>query len=349
MSDARAAALVEELLAAPVGVAVLARLEADHRPDLAWFEAPADSEREAVRRAVAWVRSRSFGELMALALHVAESLAGPWVPGAPASLARCFRLAGERRPIAEAIVGEHLRPLDGPCDVEAQQWWLGDEVAGAPPPRRLFMDFDRVYGSGELTWAGLWTVTDPPAELHGELMSAWEHYRGPISRWRLPVRAGARVWEIRSVRDWARLVETYPREARGRHEGWELPGPNQDLWELRELLAVPGQSAARVRTGGHLLPDWAAVAEEWDGVHLTWAGFLTSEGRVWDLEGEVVTMLRYWGSERTLWLADVFGEPEPFAAPMLGSGAGSVTGIDARTRADRRRQDAAFIRAQLGR
>ncbi len=349
MSDARASALVEELLAAPVGVAVLARLEADHRPDLAWFEAPDDSDHEAVQRVAAWVRSKSFGELMALTLYAAESLAGPWVPGAPASLARCFRVAGQRRPIAEAIVSEHLRPLDAPCDLEAQQWWLGDEVADARPPRRLFMAFDHVYGNGEFTWAGLRTVTDPPAELHAELVSAWELYPGPISRWRLPVRAGARVWEIRSVRDWARLVETYPRTAMAPHQGWELPGPNQHLGELRELLAVPGQSAARVRTGGHLLPDWAAVAEEWDGIHLTWAGFLTSEGRVWDLGGDAVTMLRYWASEQTLWLADVFGEPEPTAAPMLGAETDSDRGIDVRTQLDRRQQDFAFITAQLGR
>lgn len=155
MSDARASALVEELLAAPVGVAVLARLEADLRPDLAWFEAPDDSTHEAVQRAATWVRSKSFGELMAPTLYAAESLAGPWVPDAPASLARCFRLAGQRQPIAEAIVGEHLKPLDAPCDLEAQQWWLSDEVADARHPRRLFMAFDHVYGNGEFTWAGL--------------------------------------------------------------------------------------------------------------------------------------------------------------------------------------------------
>ena len=349
MSDARAPALVEELLAAPVGVAVLARLEADHRPDLAWYEAPVDSDHGAVQRAAAWVRAKGFGELMARTLYVAESLAGPWVPGAPVSLARCFRLAGERRPIAEAIVSEHLELLDAPCDAEAQQWWLGAEVADIRPPRRLFVAFDHVYGNGEFTWAGLRTVTDPPPELHAELVIAWELHPGPISRWRLPVRELARVWEIRSVRDWARLVETYPRTARVPHEGWELPGPNQHPEALQGLLAVPGQSAARVRTGGHLLPDWAAVAEEWDGVHLTWAGFLTSEGRVWDLEGGAVTMLRYWASERTLWLADVFGEPEPSAPPMLRPDTGSDGGIDVRIQSGRRRQDAAFITAQLGR
>ena len=67
----------------------------------------------------------------------------------------------------------------------------------------------------------------------------------------------------------------------------------------------------------HLVPDWRAVSERYDGVHLSWAGFITSEGCITDLDGGDVTMLRYWFSERTNWLADVFGEPEPLPAPWL--------------------------------
>lgn len=33
-----------------------------------------------------------------------------------------------------------------------------------------------------------------------------------------------------------------------------------------------------------------------------------------DLPRNDAAMLRYWFSERTLWLADVFGEPEPLGA-----------------------------------
>ena len=58
-----------------------------------------------------------------------------------------------------------------------------------------------------------------------------------------------------------------------------------------------------------VLPDWRAVVTDFDGVHLSWAGYLTSEGYIADLAGGGVTMLRYWFSERTLWLNDVFGEP----------------------------------------
>ena len=77
------------------------------------------------------------------------------------------------------------------------------------------------------------------------------------------------------------------------------------------------------------MPDWAAVAAEFDGVHLSWAGFLSAEGYVSDLDGDDVTMLRYWFSERTLWLRDVFGEPIPLEAPNSDS-AGVEVGVDVR-------------------
>ena len=78
-----------------------------------------------------------------------------------------------------------------------------------------------------------------------------------------------------------------------------------------------------------LVPDWAAVAADYDGVHLSWGGFLTAEGYVSDLDGGDVTMLRYWFSERTLWLRDVFGEPVPLDAPHSDI-ADIVLGIDVR-------------------
>jgi hypothetical protein len=51
-------------------------------------------------------------------------------------------------------------------------------------------------------------------------------------------------------------------------------------------------------------------------------------------------MLRYWASERTLWLADVFGEPQPRPAPRLSGRVSGLPGADlgrapAREAADR--------------
>lgn len=102
-------------------------------------------------------------------------------------------------------------------------------------------------------------------------------------------------------------------------EGFVAPLPT----DVSPLMAVPGQRAARTRIRRHLVPNWRSVAERYDGVHLSWAGFITSEGCITDLGTGDVTMLRYWFSERTHWLADVFGEPRRAADPArLDSGSG---------------------------
>lgn len=69
--------LIEELLSAPAGVAVLARLESEQRSDVAPFEAPSDHDPVGVRRAADSLGARSFGDFVALTLTAAEDLAGP--------------------------------------------------------------------------------------------------------------------------------------------------------------------------------------------------------------------------------------------------------------------------------
>ena len=68
------------------------------------------------------------------------------------------------------------------------------------------------------------------------------------------------------------------------------------------------------------MPDWAAVADDHDAVHLTWAGALGAEGHVVgvpELGPRTVTMLRYWRAEQTLWLRDCFGDADPLPAPWI--------------------------------
>src|SRR5690606_31424987 len=103
---------------------------------------------------------------------------------------------------------------------------------------------------------------------------------------------------------------------------------------LEELLAVPGQRAARPVICRHLVPDWWSVAERYDGVHLSWAGLVTAEGCVTDLGGGEVALMRYWFSERAHWLADVFGEPRPLPGPVLDRPAPRSTPGRSRTALD---------------
>lgn len=338
--------LVDALLAAPAGVVLLAALEREPRPDVSFLPLPAGSDPAAVGRAAAWVAGAPTGAVLAAAVEAAEALAGPWSPAAPGNLAAAFGSAAARRPIAEALVTAHGAALGAPFDPGAQEVWLTGRPVG-PGPR--FVDLGDVYGGGEFPWAGLWTVTDPPAAAHDGLASAWGLFEGPVSRWRLPVRPGARVWTVDGPDDWAALVRAYPRPAVVLHGGWELPGPNQRTADLAGLLAVPGQTAARDAVAAHLLPDWAAVAADRDGVHLSWAGFLTAEGRVIELGHGAVTMLRYWASERTLWLADVFGEPELRSAPRLSGRVSGLLGADPGRDPARAAGDRAELARLLGR
>jgi hypothetical protein len=349
MSFGATSAFAEDLLRAPAGVALLARLEIEQRADQPWFKSPTASDHEAVRRAATNIGEVSFAKLLSMATWSAEFWAGPWSGQALSSLPYLYKDALSRRPIAEAVADRFSLQLHRAIDLNAQQWWHEDtkDMKSAIDP--CFTDYSHVYGNGEFTWSGLWTVTDPPPEVHDDLISAWDYFGRPTSRWLLPLRRDARVWNIDNPRDWARLVETYPKVVARPHSGWELPGPNQHPSDTKMLRSMTSQRAVRTETTAHVLPDWEKVATDFDGVHLSWAGFLTTEGHISDLSNGGITMMRYWGSERTLWLHDVFGEPEPLTAPTITGRFGGGGGVDASADTVRRGQDSSIIHTLLGR
>ena len=337
---------VESLLAAPVGVGLLAALEGMARGGVVWStDMPWGTDRAAIETAAASVTGMSWGQLLCTAVETGLFRVGPWMSDAPANLADAYRHAGERHPIAEAIADRFGPALHVPLDADVQQWWN----SGSPELewfiRPRFRRFDDVYGAGQFTFGGLWTVSDPPPEVHCALISSWELEPDPVSRWWLPIERPVRVWEIHSPADWVRLVATYPAVGRG-YDGWELPGINQHRRDVDVLLGIDGQHGVRI-AGRQLVPDWEAVAADFDGVHLSWAGFVTAEGYVSDLDVGDVTMLRYWFSERTLWLRDVFGDPAPLGAPHSDIPDVEV-GVDVRHDATRREQDITVLRSQRG-
>ena len=341
---------VDALLAAPAGVTLLGMLEAQVRGDVPWWQVPADSDPDAVAAAVDAVTARPIGSLLAAAVDAAAFRVGPWMPGAPAELAKAYRCAEARVRVAEAIDDHFGDELHRGFDPDGQEWWSSHERGDERRARPGFRSLDRVYGAGQFTEDGLWTVSRPPPSVHADLVGAWELETGPVSRWRLPVDPVARIVEIHRPQDWAALVHAYPEPARPA-EGWELPGRNQRPNDLAELLSLPTQRAARISMRRHVVPDWVRLGADHDGVHLSWAGFLTSEGFVSDLGGADVAMLRYWFSERTHWLTDAFGEPEPLAAPTFDLDPDSISfiGADPRTDTDRRRCDHAILMTRLGR
>ena len=346
MSDANFAAM---LLAAPAGVALLQALEVEHRPDVPWFDSAPDADIAAVRAATDSVEAMSWGDLVRRAVSAAECFAGPWRSDAPTHLARAFRLAQARSPIAAALTERFGAELHAACRLDAQEWWEGARDDDRIGP--LFGDHREVYCCGEFTWQGLWTVSDPPPEAHDDLVDVWELFPGPISRWLLPIDPSAQVYEVHAPDDWVRLVAAFPHMTDGSHGGWELPGPNQHSQHINEVEVASAGSAARhdVRVA---MPDWPSVAVAYDGVHLSWAGMLTAEGQVIpvpQLGPEVVTMVRYWRSERTLWLHDVFEVPQPRPAPFLTGRVSNIVGIGTTDRPARRASDERVLTSLLGR
>lgn len=110
---------------------------------------------------------------------------------------------------------------------------------------------------------------------------------------RLQPAAGARVLELRGPADWIELVVRYPLEvtASRRHDWWRSTGGEQ-RW---------------------LLPDWTRVAHDWDGVHLSVAGYLSTAGRRLPAGDGYETVLAGWNPDVTHWLADVL---EPVGEPV---------------------------------
>ena len=95
----------------------------------------------------------------------------------------------------------------------------------------------------------------------------------PFQCWRLRIPPSMRVFEVHGPEDWNRLCVRYPAEG-------TKDGPPDLEW---------------------LVPDWGAAAEEWDGVHVSLGGLLTTERVRYESEGGV-SMLLFTESELTYWL-----------------------------------------------
>ena len=311
--------LTRLLLTAPAGVALLHYLEAKQRSEHGLFGELSDSVPAAVIAAEVVAATSSLGDLLKSAIEAADQIAGPWSSRALTSLPNAYKFAPQRAGLAQVIADRFTSTLATDIERTAQEWWNTSNVrtGESAAENHIAQHGHGSYCCGEWPWRSAWTVTAPLSELHETLVDAWEMYFGRIHRWTFDVASSARVFEIHRPNDWKRLVAAYPDDVSGRHSGWELPGRNQHRSEVSEVLSASAGKAARfdVRV---VMPDWKRVAEDWDGVHLSWAGMLTCEGHVLDvpdLGDDVVTMLRFWVTERTLWLrSSPFGHPSGLPA-----------------------------------
>jgi hypothetical protein len=120
--------------------------------------------------------------------------------------------------------------------------------------------------------------------------------------WPVSPSPDARVYEVTSPDSWAALVGRFPLDVSysRRHDWWRVTG----------------------LSGRWLIPDYQAVAAEYDGIHVSAAAYLSVAGRPVAV-GDGRTMLAGWDPDETFWLADVL---EITGSPQVWEGDGQDAG-----------------------
>ena len=147
------------------------------------------------------------------------------------------------------------------------------------------------------SFSGSWWSTPSPSRLHAS--TRYLEDRGPVGlrlvedgdQWeyadcqQLLVGPETSVFEIASPDDWLRLVRQYPLPvARSRrHDWWRATG--------RDLPWV--------------VPNYADVSQDYDAIHLSVLGYLSTAGRALG-DGSAGTVLAGWDPDQTWWLTDRF-------------------------------------------
>ncbi len=290
---------VGDLLSSPLGVLVLAAsiIEASGPlPDMPWIDHlgayPADdiacclqalSTREVGNGSFDLLSAEDCSELIARC----EADLSPYYEGYPQQAETLLAAGSALRSFAEYLLQTSgTASWFADLDHQHQEWMACTDLA---PEASCFHPDFRCLGAG-LTKPrrSFWTSTSV-----GECSSSWLHFirwgedrvfwEPPYRRWRLEVLPTARVYEVHGPQAWQSLCLTYP-------------APSCAPYPI-------------CRPDTLIEPDWQAVAQDWDGVHLSVGGLLTAERVRWGRPG-AQTHLYGWGAESTLWLRWVFARAQ---------------------------------------
>ena len=293
-------AKVEELLASPAGCTFLVVLQesgagaADAvRPEISLQAAYVAIDELSIWRA-------DFPEIMKYALMHGQRLRG----------------------LARAVIDQpDIDWWFAPVDREAQIWASSRRdtptPAGFDPPNTQMTNWERSVNKSE---NALYTCTSfdgkssfltamDISDVHGPNDLTME-FEFPVKQWRLRVDDAARVYEVNSAWDWHGLCANYP--ARSARDASDPVPSDRAGWGAYPLRLAPQSDVGhntRTDIDRWLTPDWAAVAEDWDGVHLTLGGLLTAE-KVRVVSAAGWSMLRFWDMEQTMWLRWAFDKVE---------------------------------------
>lgn len=248
--------------------------------------------------------------------HLSKAIGFAWYWQYPVDTDVVYGLSSVRTalaPIATAITGAHAaRWWDDPVALDAQRYvqrfdqkwftrpvsggsgglarWLATTVAEENRARRDRPADPAANFSGKWwstpAFSGALPTTRSSAwlgALNLELIEdalGWDRAR----IWPVEVIGDPRIFEITGPSDWAHLVEAYPLSvtASRRHD-WYRTTSRSSEW---------------------LIPNWSAVAADYDAVHLTVNGYLTTPGVAIDVPGGA-TVLAGWNPDETYWLTGV--------------------------------------------
>jgi hypothetical protein len=250
------------------------------------------------------------------------------------------------RRLADPRVAEQLRPVaEAVSSAPAARWWwwpidpaiqyevLFDELDGRSPPDRPDDGRAALLAWRARTLKDESSAADRPDDPRAPYSGSWWSTpalsglrrstrgltsTGPVGLhlvedafgwtsarcWSLQLRSGASIFEIGGPEDWSELVRRYPLAVTKsrRHDWWRATGRDVE-WAI---------------------PDFHAVASDYDAVRLSVAGYLSTAGRALRA-GEWHTVLAGWNPDETWWLTETpqrvdpavrwvaTGDSEPFA------------------------------------
>ena len=206
----------------------------------------------------------------------------PWSPvfgwTVPTALTEGARLSDLAREVASHPAASWWT---APMDRTRQVFVIDDGRAAdleSPERNRWWEDYAQRYTQWRLT-----------STLYGEYSCVDVVIANGIGDWPPPseqrrfvaeIGESARVLEISTPEDWHNLCVAFPR--------------------VNSNTNTPDYVGV-----GTLVPDWSLVAEQWDGVHMTFAGLLTIPLVRWSTAAGV-TMMWSWNTEGTMWLPGEF-------------------------------------------
>ena len=191
------------------------------------------------------------------------------------------RITSRKSELVRALHGADLAWWHAPLDRD-HQIWLTDDTSAEPqtvcpsqPPSEVEKHIQRPL-SGLVTS----TAYENTTALHAALTRSvgdWEPTY-PLRQVRIQVASDARIFEVAGPEGWYELADRF-----------------------RSVKRSDSPSGAPVE----IVPDWHLVAEEWDAVHLSFAGSVMATF-VGIEQGGQRARLWAWTTESTVWLRNVF-------------------------------------------